>query len=356
MVKRGLFPMKSNLNLALDSLYNSYAKAVGGWGRWPAPYISSPEAMLMIDPYFADYFLKIIEKIEQKGLSYEEIAQKVPYPSPLSRILFISRALKVHHYPQEKILKIITFVAEVMARKYKEDSFCLKGNNILFTPTDIKNKVKKELFEDINPALPRLNGLLWLYTELLYMYFHNYGHEAHGPYLYGQQQLLIREYHSLKPDFFHFSNRFPYEKIVVYELYDKSINITFDISNRMNSSKSIDQHVKKFYVEINEKKVNDVSELNRKIEAAVTKAVQSFEKPTRALLFPQVASIHFSVLKPFAEMVGMSFKPTKECVARLAEDKLTYHEQDMLNRIKGMKLDDPKVIRMFFDSRVPLEI
>ena len=205
--------MKSNLDFALDSFCNSYAKTVvtGGWGRWPAPYITSPEAMIMIDPYFIDHFVKIIEKIEQKGLSYEEIAQNVPYPSPLSRIFFVSRALKVHKYPPEKLLKIITFVAEMMARKYKGNPFCLNGNNILLTQAEIKDKVKNELFEEVNPKLPHLNGLLWLYTELLYMYFHNYGHEIHGPYSYGKEQLLIREWHSLKPDFYDFSKEFPYE-------------------------------------------------------------------------------------------------------------------------------------------------
>ncbi len=350
--------MKSNLDLALDSVCNSYAKTVvaGGWGRWPAPYISSPEAMMLIDPYFADYFLKIIEKLEQKGLSYEDVAHHVPYPSPLSRIFFISRALKVHRYPPEKLLKITTFVAEVMARKYNSDHFCLNGNNILLTSGEIKNRVKNKWFEEVDPLLPHLNGLLWLYTELLYMYFHNYGHEIHGPYPYGKQQLLIREWHSLKPDFFDFSKEFPYEKITMYEIYDPSIKITFDISNRMNSSKPIDQHVKRFYVEIGGKKVSDLSELNAKVEKAVTTAVQSFEKPTRSLLFPKLASVHFSVLKPFTEIVGMSFKPTKECVARVTEDILTDYEKDMLGKIKAMKIDDPKVIRMFFDPRVALKI
>ncbi len=280
----------------------------------------------------------------------------MPYPSPLSRIFFVSRALKVHKYPSEKLLKTITFVAEVMARKYKGDPFCLKGNNILLTQAEIKNKVKKELFEEVNPKLPHLNGLLWLYTELLYMYFHNYGHEIHGLYSYGNEQLLIREWHSLKPDFFDFSKEFLYEKIVIYEIYDKSLGITFDISNRMNSSKPIDQHVKRFYVEIGGKKVSDLSELNTKVEKAVTKAVQSFEKPTRSLLFPKLASVHFSVLKPFAELVGMPFKPTKKCLARVTEDKLTDYEKDMLTKIKAMKIDDPKVIRMFFDPRISLEL
>ena len=350
--------MKSNLDLALDSFCSSYAKTVvtGGWGRWPAPYITSPEAMTMIDPYFIDYFTKIIKKIERKGLSYEEVAQNVPYPSPLSRILFISRALKVHKYPTEKLLQTVTFVAEVMARKYQQDFFCAKGSNILLTPADIKNRVNNKSLEEINPTLPRLNGLLWLYTELLYMYFHNYGHEIHGPYPYGQQQLLIREWHNLKPDFFDFSTEFPYEKIIMYELYDKSLSITFDISNRMNSSKPIDRHIKKFYVEIDGKRVNDLSKLNTRVENAITTAVQSFEKTTRSLLFPKLASIHFSVLKPFAELVGMSSKPTKACLDRVAEDKLTDYEKDMLAKIKAMKIDDPKVIRRFFDPRVPLEI
>lgn len=358
MGKKGLFPMKSNLDLVLDSVCNSYAKTVvaGGWGRWPAPYITSPEAMMFIDPYFADYFIKIIEKIEQKGFSYEEIAEHVPYPSPLSRIFFISRALKAHKYSSDKLCKIATFVAEVMARKYQGDPFCYKGNNILLTSADIKNKVKQELFEEVTPTLSRLNSMLWLYTELLYMYFHNYGHEIHGPYLYGKQQLVIREWHSLKPDFFDFSTKFPFEKITIYELYDRSLSITFDIANRMNSSKPIDQHIQEFYIEIEGKKVDELIELNSKVENAVTNAVQFFETPTRSFLFPKLAAIHFSVLKPFAELVGMSPKPTKECLARVKKDTFTDYEKDMLAKIKAMKIDDPTVIKMFFDPRVALKI
>lgn len=358
MEKKELFPMKSNLDLALDAVCTSYAKTVvtGGWGRWPAPYISSPDAMMIIDPFFADYFFQILTKIKQAGYSYDDLAQKIEYPSPLSRIFFIARALKVQHYPSQKILEIYTTVAEVMARKYRSDPFCTSGDNILWSSSDIKKKVNSSQFEPVHKKLSHLNGLLWLYTELLYMYFHNYGHEIHGLYPYGKYQLLIREWHSLKPDFLNFSKEFPNEKITIYELYDKSINITFDISNRMDSSKPTDQHLKKFYIEIDGKKVDDFSKLMATVEKAVTQAVQSFEKPTRSLLFPKVASIHFSVLKPFAELVGMSSQPTKECLKSVAADKLTDYEKDMLVKIKSMKINDPKVIRMFFDPRVPLKI
>lgn len=349
---------KGNFDLALDSFCSSYAKTMstGGWGRWPSPYITTPETMMMIDPEFAKYFLLIIKKIEKKGLSYDDIAKKILYPSPLSRIFFISRALKVHNYPQDNLLKIINFISEVMARKYIKNHFCLNGKNILISNQDIKNRVNDKVFDSINPELKHLNGLLWLYAELIYMYFHNYGHEIHGPYPHGKHQLIIREWHSLKPPFFDFCKDFPSDNITIYELYDQTIDITFDISNRMNCSKPVDKHVKKFYVEINGRKIKDITKLNKKIEKHIAKAVKSFEKTNRKFLLPKIASIHFRVLKPFCEIVNMPYKPTKACLRRMREDKLTKYEESAIQKIKKMNISNPKVIRMFFDPRIPLKL
>lgn len=354
--------MSFKLNMLLESFNNSVLEVTKGsyGGKWPMPFFTSTDVGMVIDNYWGDFFLEIIKKLKENKLSIRDIAKKVSYPSPFSRVFYSNVQLKLKKYPIEKIKAINTFTAELMYPLYKKDIFCKNWSNILWSKKEIKRNYnsKKTIWlknlKNIKDII-KYNGYLRAITEMLFFYWDNFGHEIHGPYeLDSKNILLIREWHDLKPRYFEFSKIIPYDHIRIYEIYKPNTKIKIDISNRVYINSRTDICLLGFYFESPEK-ILDLSEtvaLIEEIEKICEEGVKEITSLQTEQIFRNAVYMHFYLFKPLTNILGISWEPTETCMNRVRKG-VNEEEKKAFRALICTNLDK-RTIKQLFDYRLRL--
>ena len=214
---------------------------------WPAPVVNILEARWYSLSHFPRTLFSMIQKLENRGFTDEEIAKLFGGPSRICLFLFWvdgKHLLKMKKYEIAKLaLKLIKYVSFYR----RGDIYCRDGKNLILDREGLRQVIedfhgikpdRDRQFNDIRKSVARINAALWLYTELLYFACHSWGHEFHGPYeLENGKSLVIREYYDLKPPFWDFSKDMISDKMTTTEVYEKA-EIAFDMLNR-NRSKGL---------------------------------------------------------------------------------------------------------------------
>lgn len=312
----------------------------GSSGRWPMPVLKTTiEASIFSEPVIAQKFYERIKKLERKFKSIPSISKLIPYPSPLARLTMIFRSRKIWKLNQEQQIEIANKLAEILYNLYQDKHFCQKGKNILWSKKEKEEnfsqlkKLKKYLIP--SSVITKLDGRLWLYTEMVYSRWHNLGHEFHGPYTYNKnEKLLVKEWHNLQgPGWLVFKN-FPYKKITCYEFYINN-PIYIDIHNRLVSSKPLAPTLTRCYVKI-DNKLADERGIKRVIETLnkyLLEGQKFLASRNKNQLKKMNAVMEFYSIKPLADALGENWRPPQKLLKNIERGKLNKKAKDVLARL-----------------------
>lgn len=352
-----------------DFFINSFCDSVltvtrGSYGgKWPMPFFTSVDVGMMIAEYWLDHYLDLINKFKEKKIPIEEITKKIKYPSALTRTVYPNLEIKYGDYPREKIKKKDLFLAEVLYPLYKEDLYCSRYTNILWSKEKIKcnfnpNKIKNLEGMGDKKDILNYNGYLRVISEILFFYFDNLGHETHGPYtLESGEILLIREWHDLNPGYFEFMKSFPFKSFRVYEVYKPGTEIKIDISNRIYINSKMNECLEGFYFETPEKILNipETKKLIKDIQYHCQKGVEEISLLDSGQILEKAVQMHFYILKPLAIILGVSWKPSEECMKR-ARQGLTEKDKEPFKVLMRLNLNLDTIRGLFhYNLSLPRE-
>lgn len=354
--------MESKLDIFLESFNKSVLEVTKGsyGGKWPMPFFSSLDVGMVVGEYWGDFFLEVIRKIKRKGINVEDLSEKIKYPSPFSRAFYPNVELKYKGYPPDKLEEIDRFVSELIYPLYKADIFCANGTNILWD----KNQIDGEFnigrliwLRDLKNSteMIRYNGYLRAITEMLFFYWDNFGHETHGPYkLESGDVLLIREWHDLKPGYFKFSEKFPFDYLRVYELYKPGTVVKIDVSNRVYIDARIDDCLLgfRFYTVDKTFSFSETEHLIEEIRGFCEMGVRELVSMKPEQILENAAYMHFYLFKPLTDILGISWKPGRDCLERIRMG-ITVEDKEAFRFLIRLNLDNVTIKRLF-DCRLSL--
>jgi len=330
----------------IDAIYENTKGSYGG--RFPMPYFSNFEIEMVTGKFWIDKFLDILKKIEDKNISFEGIAERIKYPSFLTRAVIPNDTLKFLKISKNKIMMKDRSISEIIFSLYKEYPFCKESKNILWNVEDIEKNFKRDKLLKIQG---HPNGYLRTITEFLYFYSDNLGHEFHGPYILNNgDKLLVREWYNLDAPYYNFSKDFSPSEIRIYELYNSNAEIEIDISNRL----IVGGTLKGSYLEV-DKKVLSLKETNELIDFIIKKCREATKEVlslNRQELFKKACLMQFYMLKPLADLAEVDWEPSKDCLNRIKEG-IKEEDKTLFRIVKSASLTK-EMIQMLFDYRLDL--
>lgn len=307
-------------------------------GRWPMPYINSVESTTIIDPHLFKDIRKIMRIIKEKNISFKEISKEAKYPSSLSRFFHITRPLKFKKKNMQEVKKFLIYNANAMNHLYLEDSFCKNGTNILYEKEKVLKLFKKYKKMD-NKLVKIANFLLFQYTEFVYMYFHNFGHETHGPYQFEDYQIIIREYHNLNPYFV--KTNMP-DTITIIEKHKKDNKITIDISNRLSSENPFNESLIEatFNISAKRNELDSDKKLVDFLKKEVLACIKTYKKTNKIELTKHLAHIHYHQLRPYSKVTSYPLNLPKKLFDDIEnQDEVLKPLSKYLDNIFSKKID-----------------
>jgi hypothetical protein len=294
-----------------EVIYNVLGSASNHLG-WPMPVIKNGRILrYVMYPAWGSKFLEITRALEKQSRSKKKIALAFEYPSSLARMLFIPEVKDLSKLTNPELKEIIVKVYDY-CHALQEDVFCGKeGKNILKNkPLDFTNLHQEELTE-AGKILSRLGGILFNYTELLYAFFHNFGHEFQGPFEHGSDKLVVKEFHDLRPSFWKETQEFPADNIKIIAAYDSRINVTFDMHNRMTETEPIFFNLKgyKVLVEDRELSLKEIKDLLNKVTLFYSKFLSGIPLEEEYLSKKYIEATFYS-MKKAADLAGVDWRPS----------------------------------------------
>ena len=333
--------------------------------KWPLPKCHIWECDIYSMPFLLRQLFNYFKKAEEKGLTLKDIVKIYRYPTYFARVIFLFGFRPLAGLNRDQELELAHKVAEVLNIFYRGKIRAnLYRKNILWDNKKLKQEIKKIHFQKINKSaksqfyrktLGQIEGKLYLYTELIYNALPNLGYEVHGPYNLGQQNLLlVREYHDLRPTFWRFSQKFPFERITIYETYKKGkVKVGIDIHGRIFTSKPLCLNVDKFAVTADKKLIKNLknlTELSQILDNFLNKGRREKASLLKNQIIEKFAWTNFLLLKPLAEKLGEDWRPPKWLLKKIKKLYLTEKEKRYLKLLLSYKLG----LKERFDPRVPI--
>ena len=319
-------PSKTKKNLykkMLTSFVNSLTGVFvsGPSGRWPMPtFKSSGVVSFYSGPFLIKDFLEKLKRLQQKGFSLKEIGRLYRYPSRLARLIHLFSTRNLWPLSQKEKLEVGYTLAQILATLYKEDLFCQKGKNIIYSKRELRkilDNAKNQFFsKKFLPQLKQLSGLLWMLAEAFFPRFQNTFFEFSGPYELDGKIVILKEYHDLKPPYLPISFEYKFENLTIIEIYQKNIQFKLDICNRSFGSQKDEKKLKKFSILIENKPVlpSQLPKIIQSFQKTLKKSIKylnSLDSKEKIIIFNGKAE-YFCFIYPLAEKLKESWKPPKE--------------------------------------------
>lgn len=358
-------------NKMLDRLVQATIKTMGrvqtkgGWDKWPLPKCHIWDCEIYCAPFLLEQLYNYLQEAEKQGLSNQDIARLYKYPSYFARLffLFVFRPLANLNHNQMKELGLK--IAEILNVFYKgKIQANLYRENILWNKKELSKNLKNLQFQKIDQVeedqlcrklISQIKGKLYLYTELVYNNYPNFGYEIHGPYNLGQQNLLVREYHDLKPDFWNFNKGLPFKEITIYETYKRGkVKAGIDMHGRLFVSKPLSLNINKFAIIVDKtlvvKGLKDLAKISQILDNFLNKGAQEKASLKKGQIIKKFAWNEFVLLKPLAKKLGRDWRPPKRLLDKINKSYLTKKEKTYLRLIFTPKIG----LRERFDPRIPI--
>jgi len=288
--------------------------------NWPMPKVDIIECYLRIAPYFLKTFLSLVKEARQKGFPEADIARSFRFPSIIVRIAYFLFLKKLNLLSQEELSQVVEYVDRFI-HYFPRDPYCLDGRHLLapvYTEDRkrsfrISRGLKKQEFD-----VRLISGIatnLFLLTEFLYMDAHNVGHEFHGPYTVGTQNLIVKHFHNLQPPFWPETKKLGFREFVLYLRYPKdAVNVSIDFSNRIYTSDFLFRHVVEYGIRadgVSASRGSDIQSLSQSITKTLHAIIQRSARMRKKEILEKFMFYRFYMLKPLADLVGRSWKPSQ---------------------------------------------
>jgi len=341
---------------------------------WPAPVVNILEARWYSLSHFPRTLFSMIQKLEKRGFADEAIAKLFGGPSRICLFLFWVDGKRLLRMKKLDISKLALKLIKYISCYRHGDIYCRDGKNLILDQESLRHVLedfhgirpdRNEKFSDVRESVARINAALWLYTELLYLACHSWGHEFHGPYeLENGRSLVIREYYDLKPPFWDFSQNMMSDKITTAEIYEKA-EIAFDMLNRNRSKGLPIIHLRDFGIKLGGPEgewIMDVETLQN-IESRIVKiAEQASEyeaKLTKKDLITKFNEATFYCgIKPLADVLGEQWRMPDEIYEMIDREDASRSEF-LIEKLEGIRRPPEappevlfKILKDSFDPRV----
>jgi len=334
---------------------------------WPYPVLSPLESNIGIPRTLFPALLDTIRKLEARGHSEEAIARLFHAPSRISRITYLSYLSYLSPLTVDERVelfgKLILYISHL-----RDDVFCSGGKNVLLDGDGVTALTAKTPMVDIagrddadglRTLVNRIAALLWLYSEMLYFYYHQIGHEQHGPYaLEGGRVLIVKDFYDMKPGFWEFSGAFPVERLTLLSVYPDT-EISFDYSNRMKTTEALGLGLERYSIHGLDLPAQDdieslqslYSRMQEAMDQAITH-VQGLDADTLAIKFGEMM---FYSIKPLRDELGEDWRPPPQFYEDVRERRLTPGMQKIAGKLgRFAQLEDVERFRFLkglFDPR-----
>ena len=339
MVKGVLFMDKIKV---VDKLAHTIAVSLAGVGgvkgdtglyTWPSPVFLPVEGEIYLASYFLPTLYKDIKGLEKKGYSKEKIAKLLKAPSRIAQTTWPICNISLTDLSKDEGIDLAFKIIELIS-EFREDPFCEDLRNIIWSNEEVKDTISKTDMVDLgtvdNPdryreKINRLNGIAWLYCEMLYTSIHGAGHEFHGPYNLGDSRILVvKEYYDLKPDFWPFTSKLPFNKITMLGIY-KDADINFDFFNRTRSTKPLGAYLQRFSVIIDDKieplNIDEIQGITNDLERVLRDVLIEIRNLNKKELMKKFFQSYYFVIKPLREELKQDWWPPNALYEDLENEK-----------------------------------
>jgi len=311
-------------NEKLNSLFLSVAQSLMGeppFFIWPAPYSTPAECEFYLADYFLSSLYADIAQLQQKGHNLKSIAKMLKNPSRIAQTLWpFGHVVKVDDRFKGELIELASTIVDLLSF-YRKDPFNQDGKNIIWSHSEVRdflsnNEIadsKDKMFEKHRMLISRLEGTLWLYSELLYFSIHEVCKEFHGPYsLPDGRSVLVREYYDLKPEFWAFTEELPYQNMLIFEIYRKKIDATFDFFGRLRSKQPLIHHLDGFAVLVDQKPMVAYGDIEYTYESTAKtskRGAEHIRSLSRLQIMNRFVDSYYYMLKPIKDTLGENWKP-----------------------------------------------
>jgi len=318
---------------------------------------------------FLPVLCETIDDLKKIGKSKGEIANLFKAPSrisyPMHQIHYSFGELK-----GSRGVGILRDLLDFIEFFRREDLFCEKGQNILWSKDDVDKTLKTldliylkndEKSKEIRKIIGKLNTTLWLYTELITAGHHSICHEFHGPYkLNGNRWLVVREYYDLNlSEIWPFSQKIPANKVITIEVYEDVV-IKFDFFNHVESSSDLPSHLVAFLISL-ENFDTPVKELQniKTILESVIECISAGNKHTSSFResdwVTKLVELYFWCLKPHRLLLGDNWQPSSYVYDFIRErnpDQEFNNLMEMVGQIKSGAFRYEKAMSMLVNHYI----
>lgn len=373
MEKEALFMDK---NKVVDKLADTVAQSLAGVGgvkgdtglyTWPSPIFAPAEGEIYLASYFLPTLYNDIIDLENKGYSTSRIAQMLKAPSRIAQTTWPIFAIELTDLTKDQRVDLAYKIVKLIS-EFRQDPFCEDLKNIIWSPEKAEESVRKTKMVDLNKLsnpdeyrekIGRLNGLAWLFCEMLYTSIHGAGHEFHGPYDLGDNLiLLVREYYDLKPEFWPFTHKLPFNKITMLAIY-KDVDVIFDFFNRTRTTKPLGPYLQQFSITVDGEKdclsLNDIQNITNDLNEVSRDGLTEIHKLDKKQLMKRFFQSYYFIIKPLREELGRDWLPPAALYQDLENERRKEVVEETLGGFKELEEKTMEefiqIISAFFNPR-----
>lgn len=311
----------------LDALFLSVAESIHGEPPmfiWPAPHSTPAECEFYLGDDFLASFYDDIAQLRQKGYRLEAVAEMLQKPSRIAQTIWpFGHVVSVDDEFRKQLIELASTIVDLISC-FRIDPFNRSGKNIIwskdklgqFLPDNPVIGGDDPVFAQFKPVIAKLEGTLWLYSELLYFSIHEACKEFHGPYALPNGKLaLVREYYDLRPSFWLFTDEMPFRNILVFEVYSQNTDIMFDFFGRLRSKQTLIHDLEGFSILVDGSSVSTLKELTQIYEAMLQishKGARHAGSLSRVEVMNKFIEAYYYILKPLKDTLGKNWAPPKK--------------------------------------------
>lgn len=354
----------------LDGLFHSIGKSLYGeppFYIWPAPLSTPAECeFYLADDFLHDFYTDLIE-LKQKSYSVAKTAKLLKNPSRIAQTLWpFGHVVNVDQRSKTELIELASFIVDLLS-SYRKDPFNRNGKNIVWSQSDIDEYLTKHKVIDSNNSqfktyrnlISRLKGILWLYSELLFFSIHEICKEFHGPYSSEDAMpILIREYYDLRPEFWPFAHRMPYQNLLIFETYKKDTEIEFDFFGRLRVRNLTPEDLASFSLIVDDTPIlayESIQNICNCISQIAIEGAKYAQNLSRQQVMKKFVYSYYYILKPIKNVLGKNWEPPERIFKDIKHERKKHIVNAFYNRFKATS-DLPhdkmaEVISKIFDPR-----
>lgn len=359
-------------NKKLDSLFLSVAKSLQGeppFFIWPSPFSTPAECEFYLSDDFLNGLYTDITQLKQKGYDLKNLATMLKNPSRIAQTLWpFGHVVNVDEKFKEKLIELALTIVDLISF-YRRDPFNQDGRNVIWSQNEVNEFMSKskdkiidnrvDSFGNYKTLLSKLEGALWLYSELLYFSIHEVCKEFHGPYTLPDGKLaLVREYYDLKPKFWAFTKDMPYQNIKVFEIYSGDTAIMFDFFGRLRSEKSIIHNLEGFFMFVDQKPIltyEDIKDVYKSVVEISNSGAEYVRDLSRLQIMSKFVESYYWILKPLKDALKTDWNPTRSIFDDIRNERRKEIIEQTYARFQEMSKLSPietiNIISKVFDPR-----